>query len=477
MKKHFILLSTLTIGVAAYSQVGVNTATPNATFDVMGIPADLTKTDGFIAPRLKGSEVKAKDSNYTTLQTGAIVYITEALIPADTTPKTVNVTALGYYYFDGSTWQKMTGGGAAGTNPWDLENTTTTATLNNQNIYQSGNVGIGNFSSAKPIAKLDVRGAVRGGTPHADELSGTSLIGTNSVALGFENKASGPTSSTIGWKNIASGDRSHAIGTLSIASGDYSFAAGPQSSEATGYISTAIGFYARASGYGSTAIGMQPEASNIYSVAIGLNAKASGLYALALSTHTATASGGQSVAIGGGTTASGEFATAMGRMTTSSSLSETVMGTRNAIATGTAGSPVPTDALFQVGNGVVDPFPTFNNALTILKNAHTAIGVNGVEDIAKPTELLDLGGSATQGNGGLRIRNINSAAYTGTATDRIVVANPTGVLKTVPVASLSAADFNFSSLPTYANDSSAASGGLTSGKLYKTAGGEIRIKL
>lgn len=477
MKKNYFILCSLMIGSLAHSQVGVNTETPRATFDVMGFPADLTKTDGFIAPRLRGSELKAKDSNYTALQTGAIVYVTEALIPSDTTSKTVNVTALGYYYFDGSIWQKMTGGGTAGTNPWDLENTTITATLNNQNIYQNGNVGIGDFSSEKPIAKLDVRGAVRGGTPHADELNGASLIGLNSTALGQENKASGVSSSAIGWRNVASGDKSHAIGNFSIASGEYSFAAGPQSSEASGYMSTAIGFYAKANGYGSTAIGLQPEASNIYSVAIGLNAKSTGLYALALSTHTATASGGQSVAIGGGTTASGEFATAMGRMTTSSSLSETVIGVRNAIATGTAGSPVPTDALFQVGNGVLDPFPTFNNALTILKNAHTAIGVNGVEDTAKPTELLDLGGSATTGNGGLRIRNINSTAYTGTAADRIVVANAAGVLKTVTTASLSAADFNFSSLPVFANDSAAGAGGLASGKLYKTAGGEIRIKL
>jgi|GEM_PF-971683 len=395
MKKKYSILCSLIIGGFAYAQIGVNTEKPHATFDVMAIPADLTKTDGFIAPRLKGSELKAKDSNYALPQTGAIVYITEVLTPSETTPKTVNITLLGYYYFDGSIWQKMTGGGSAGTNPWDLENTALTATLNNQNIYQSGNVEIGDFSSAKPIAKLDVRGAVRGGTPHGDELSGSSLIGLNSTALGLENKASGISSSAIGWRNVASGDRSQAIGNFSIASGEYSFAAGPQSSEASGYISTAIGSYAKASGYGSTAIGIQPEASNIYSVAIGLNAKASGTYAMALSTHTATASGGQSVAIGGGTTASGEFATAMGRMTTSSSLNETVMGTRNAIATGTADSPVPTDALFQVGNGVLDPFPTFNNALTILKNAHTAIGVNGVEDTAKPTELLDLGGSAT----------------------------------------------------------------------------------
>lgn len=478
MKKQFILLSSLITGFA-FSQVGINTETPKATLDVMASPSDITKIDGFIAPRLKGSELKAKDANYDTQQTGAIVYVTEALLSSSTTTKTVNVTTLGYFYFDGNIWQKMTGGGVAGTNPWNLENTAAAATLNNQNIYQNGNVGIGNFSSANPIAKLDVRGAVRGGTPHADELNGSSLIGVNSTALGLENKASGISSSAIGWRNVANGDRSQAFGNFSIASGEYSLAAGPQSSEATGYISTAIGFYAKANGYGSTAIGIQPQSTNIYSMAIGLNAVASGLYSLALSTHTATASGDQSVAIGAYTTAAGNASTAMGRQTFAASFVGTAIGERNAIRTGSLTSqPVQTDALFQVGNGSsVTPNTSYNNAMTILRNGHTAIGVSGEEDDAKPTELLDLGGTQFAGSGGLRIRNINAAAYTGTSADRIVVATSTGVIKSVTRASVSAADFNFSTLPTYANDAAAATGGLAVGKLYKTSTGEIRIKL
>lgn len=479
MKKQFIILSTLMIGGLVYGQIGINTPDPKATLDIVALPADLTKIDGLIAPRLKGAELKAKDANYSTPQTGAIVYVTEALISTDTSIRTVNVTSIGYFYFDGTVWQKMTSGGTAGTNPWNLENTTVQATSNNENIYQNGNVGIGNFSSAKPISKLDVRGALRSGTPHMDEINGTSIIGTNSAALGLENKASGLSSSAFGWRNIASGDQSQAIGNFNIASGEYSFAAGPQSSEASGYISTAIGYFAKASGYGSTAIGIQSESSNIYSIAMGLNAKASGLYSLALSTHTAVASGDQSVAIGAYTTAAGNASTAMGRQTFAASFVGTAIGERNAIRTGSLTSqPVQTDALFQVGNGSsVTPNTSFNNAMTILRNGHTAIGINGEEDNAKPTELLDLGGAPSQGNGGLRVRNINSAAYTGTSADRIVVANASGVLKTVTAASISAADLNFSSLPTYASDSAAATGGLAVGKLYKTSTGEIRIKL
>jgi len=452
MKKNIILLSALLSSVAFYSQVGINTETPNATLDVTGKPSDLSKTDGIIAPRLKGSELKAKDSNYASQQTGAIVYVTEALAAVDTTAKTVNVTSMGYYYFDGNIWQKMTGNSAAGVNPWNVENTTTPATLNTQNIYQNGNVGMGNFATIKPISKLDVRGSLRAGTPHADELNGSSIIGLNSIALGLENKSSGLSSSSIGWRNTSSGDRSQAFGNFNIASGEYSFAAGPQSSEATGYISTAVGFFAKATGYGSTAIGIQPVSSNIYSMAIGLNAVASGLYAVALSTHTATASGDQSVAIGAYTTAAGNASTAMGRQTLAAGFVSTAIGERNAIRTGSNTSqPVETDALFQVGNGSsVTPNTSFNNAMTILRNGHTAIGVDGEEDDAKPTELLDLGGNAFQGEGGLRIRNINSADYTGEITDKIVVATPEGVLKTITSSAVATEPFQVSATTTKA---------------------------
>ncbi|MFP3599494.1 hypothetical protein [Chryseobacterium sp. SIMBA_029] len=108
--KNRLILSTalLLIGFSdIYSQVGVNTAMPKATFDVVGSPTDATKTDGFIAPRLTGNELKVKDALYLTPQTGTVVYITQAASP--TTIKTAKVTDAGYYYFDGSIWQDFTG--------------------------------------------------------------------------------------------------------------------------------------------------------------------------------------------------------------------------------------------------------------------------------------------------------------------------------------------------------------------------------
>lgn len=150
MKKNSFLLILLFGSATLFSQVGINTENPKTTLDVVASPSDLTKVDGIMAPRLTGEELKAKDGLYTETttsvegQTGAIVYVTEGLDVADTTTKTVNVTTSGYYYFDGSVWVKIGGGGSATPyqEPWFDQATNTEATLNTQNIYTMGNVGV-----------------------------------------------------------------------------------------------------------------------------------------------------------------------------------------------------------------------------------------------------------------------------------------------------------------------------------------------
>lgn len=163
MKKHIILLGAILSSGIAYSQVGINTEKPKATLDVMASPADTSKTDGFIAPRLTGDELKAKDGLYTALQTGAIIYATAAASP--TTVKTANVTAAGYYYFDGSVWQKISGGGASNDiNIYKDDGTLTTnriVTMDGKSLSFTGvgNVGIG--ASANANDRLLVEGDSR----------------------------------------------------------------------------------------------------------------------------------------------------------------------------------------------------------------------------------------------------------------------------------------------------------------------------
>lgn len=322
--------------------------------------------------------------------------------------------------------------------PFNVSSTTTKATLNNQNIYQNGNIGIGDFSATNPIAKLDVRGAVRGGSPNL-----TATVGVNSVSFGKNTQATNENSFAIGLNSIASGWASFAIGANTTASSDQSVAMGTASTS-SGNSSFAAGQSCTASGQASVAMGNTATASGQYSIALGGYATGNSSVAMG---DAASASGQTSVALGAGS-ASGVNSVAMG-VAAAASFGETSMGYYNAIITGTATSSVSTDALLQVGNGT-NTVTTRNNALTILKNAHTAIGVNGIEATAKPTELLDLGGAATAGNGGLKIRNINTAAYTGDNTMNIVVADANGVLKTIPASTsvaISTKTANYTALP------------------------------
>lgn len=106
MKKE---LSTLlfAISISAFSQVGINSIEPKATLDVMANAIDNSKADGIIAPRLKGTELKSKDDVYTADQKGTLVYVTEILPLADRTAKTINLTEVGYFYFDGTVWKSF----------------------------------------------------------------------------------------------------------------------------------------------------------------------------------------------------------------------------------------------------------------------------------------------------------------------------------------------------------------------------------
>lgn len=391
MKKNLILLGALMLSPLVYSQVGINNESPKATLDVTAKTTDGTKPEGIIAPRLTGDQIKAGDAQYDTAQIGTIVYATAA-VSGTASGKTINITSPGYYYFDNTlVWIKF-GSGASDTEPFQVEGTITKATTNTQNIYQNGNLGIGNFAIAYPIAKLDVRGAVRGGVQNLG------IVGDNSATFGSHNTASGASSVALGDNNKANGDNS-----------------------------IAMGGGATASGFTSAAIGNGSVASGANSIALGIGT---------------IASASSSTAMGRNTVASGFQSTAMGHGTIASSVNETAMGAFNAITTGNISSDVSTDALLQLGNGTQ---VSKNNALTILKNAHTAIGVTGPGATAKPTELLDLGGDATAGNGGLKIRNINTSAYAGNvATDNLVVADATGVLKTIAPSALAPEPWNIS---------------------------------
>ncbi|MPS74973.1 MAG: hypothetical protein E2590_17730 [Chryseobacterium sp.] len=102
IKRIIFILTLSSLGLSA--QVGINTSSPQATLDIAAKTTDGSQPEGLLIPQLDGNSLKTA---YGTAQKGIIVYAKSAASPTDT--KTVNVTAEGYYYFDGSAWQKMTG--------------------------------------------------------------------------------------------------------------------------------------------------------------------------------------------------------------------------------------------------------------------------------------------------------------------------------------------------------------------------------
>lgn len=129
MKKSFLFISVL-ISMDSFGQVGINTENPETTLHVVGNPTDITRTDGIIAPILTGDQLRAKNALYNAPQTGTLIYASTA--DSAPTGKTINITAPGYYYFDGTVWQVLRG--ASGENIYTIN-----GTLNSDRIVTQAN--------------------------------------------------------------------------------------------------------------------------------------------------------------------------------------------------------------------------------------------------------------------------------------------------------------------------------------------------
>lgn len=106
--RKLIFSATLLIGTVAIAQTngktGINTTDPKATLEVKGNPESTTAVDGVIAPKIKRNQLISKTA-YATDQTGAIVYVTDLSGDISQNPQTMNVTKVGYFYFDGAVWR------------------------------------------------------------------------------------------------------------------------------------------------------------------------------------------------------------------------------------------------------------------------------------------------------------------------------------------------------------------------------------
>ena len=295
---------------------------------------------------------------------------------------------------DGTTsWADAAGGSGGGLTNWaEIAGGDSTNYLSNYYVAFSPNSAQANVDAvvaAKGEGAIRARSAGSDRGDYAVDLQVTAFDGFGSdetrVAAGMYATISGGVRNHVstqkatiggGYKNTIDSDGHHATiagGRLNHASKNSSTIGGGDSNTASGGNSTISGGYGNtASGLGSTVGGgggvSQP---NI----------ASGQYSTISGGIKNTASGITATIIGGAyNTASGDWTTAGGYYNIASSYGETALGMHSTEATGqTAGSFVPTDRLFVIGNGTASNVRS--DALSILKNANTTIGgtlkVNG----------------------------------------------------------------------------------------------------
>lgn len=465
MKKEFLIVSMLVISGFAVGQVGINNTDPKATFDVTAKFTDASTAEGLIAPRLTGDQIQAKDAKYSTDQIGALLFATSA-VTAPAGVKTASITTPGYYYFDGLKWLRASDGA-------DLRLVGT-----DNHITSDAGVGSDGSSAGTGVGNIAI-----------------GLNTLSAVTTGFENTVIGSKagiSLTTGKKNIFAGLRSGAnitTGSANIFIGEdaggstttpnYNVAIGANSlqSNVTGGALVAIGFNAlnKTTAANNIAIGydaMSNNTSGRFNTAIGSSALKSNTtafnnVAIGVDALGGTTIGGANVAIGGsslGGNISGINNTAVGV----SSLQGITTGSYN-IGLGSQAAGITTGFNnLVIGYFLGVPSPTGSNQMNIMNSLYGVnlgdstrkIGVN----ILAPTNTLHVFADEDP----LRLQGLK----VGSSTDKIIVTDATGVLKT-----LNAADFDFSGLPTYADDNDAGTGGLNTGKMYKTAGGDLKIKL
>lgn len=201
------------------------------------------------------------------------------------------------------------------------------------------------------------KGAFRVGTVGGAEWDQIN-IGIYSFASGANTTASGAFSTAIGNMTIASGNFATAMGNVTVASGGVSTSMG-RGTNASGVMSTAMGNYAVASGPVAVALGNFTTASGENSIALGSSSSAAGY---------------TSAAVGLFALAKADYSTAIGESAQANAWASIALGRHNDTIAAVSNSWIPTEPLLTVGNGT-GPGDK-KNALVILKNGRTGIGIN-----------------------------------------------------------------------------------------------------
>lgn len=434
MKKHYII-ATVLLSTIAYSQVGVNTEVPKTTLDVTakrdiaGNITDNTQLIGLQAPRLTRAELTANTATYGTDQKSALVYITD-VSGGNVSGQRINVTAVGYYYFDGSLWQAI----RPATFTADVRRIGTNHISEDAGVGSNGTSIPGNHNVA--IGAGAMKNAVDGGFPSGflgniaigggDQLA--TITGAGNVAIGYSNltKATSGTNIALGalnLQNATTADSNYIVGAqnmnaVTTAGSNLVMGTSNLNALTTGSNNYVFGFG-----------GLNAVTTQTQNIAIGSNVLPSAVgdknIGVGSTVLTALGTGTDNVGLGvasGGSLTTGNYNTFFG----------TEAGNR---ILGLAGEKYTSGSNSLFLGSQTKAQNAVSNQLNIQNYIYGVSGLlafgdfTGSNALVPATERLDV----TQGN--VRIRNINSSVGSLT-TDRIVVSDTSGVLKTVPVTSV-----------------------------------------
>lgn len=365
--------------IVSMAQVGIGTAIPEATLDITAANLTGTTVDGLLIPRV--SRLRAQTMAGTP--TSTVLYVND-ISNGTATGTTVNVTATGFYFFNGTVWERL---GSGSTNAWNVTGNSGLSGTTNF-LGTTDNVDLAFRRNDTAAGKIGTTSTSFGANAlTAGVATNNAAFGTNALALstGADNVAVGNgtlSANTTGIQNTGIGNAALAVNTGSAAT-----AIGFQALTAntTGSNGTAVGFQALAkntTASNNTGIGFQALTNNT----IGSQNTAVGFQASTLfSTGSRNTSVGYS-ALSGNTagnenTAVGNFA--LGRNTGSGNTAigyETMFGSSAAFNNSTA----------------IGWHTLFNNSAS----NNTAVGYNALQANTSSTGNTAVGTSALNDNTG-----------------------------------------------------------------------------
>lgn len=189
MKK---LLLPLLIPYGIFAQVGINTPTPSATFDVTAKNSTgiTTEADGMLIPRID----RQRAQNMTGVTASTLIYV-NSVATGTPTGNAVNINSTGFYFFDGTAWVKLN------SNIYNSDG----ALTENRTVTQNGNTLTFNgtspnaFSVAGSTFSVDAannRVGIGTDTPTAKIEVASGVTGNSGLKFTNINNATAPTANT-----------------------------------------------------------------------------------------------------------------------------------------------------------------------------------------------------------------------------------------------------------------------------------------